>query len=208
MQRRELARVDRRMSTFSGMGHHFPETPEPSMDHAFSILAAEHRPMLLAYAKALCYGDGHAAEDVVQETLLVALRRLEEFRAASDGHFGRWLRGIARNKALEAHRAGGRGRVVADSRIIEGLEDVFGRLDAPAVGDESWEEAVRNRVRECVGRLTARLRSAVQRVYGDGLKLDVAAAAEGASYAAFAQRLSRARELVRVCIEQRVQENA
>ena len=28
------------------------------MDHAFTILAAEHRPMLLAYARALCYGDG------------------------------------------------------------------------------------------------------------------------------------------------------
>jgi len=102
------------------------------MDHAFAILAAEHRPMLLAYARALCYGDGHAAEDVVQETLLVACRRLAEFRVENDGHFGRWLRGIARNKALEAHRAAGRGRVVADSRIIEGLEDVFGRLDPPS----------------------------------------------------------------------------
>jgi len=100
------------------------------MDHAFAILAAEHRPMLLAYARALCYGDGHAAENVVQETLLVACRRLHEFRAENDGHFGRCLRGIARNKAVEAHRAAGRGRVVADSRIIEGLEDVFGRLTA------------------------------------------------------------------------------
>ena len=176
------------------------------MDHAFAILAAEHRPMLLAYARALCYGDGHAAEDVVQETLLVACRRLAEFRVENDGHFGRWLRGIARNKALEAHRAAGRGRVVADSRIIEGLEDVFGRLDTPSAGDEAWEETVRRRVRECVGRLTARLRAAVQRVYGDGLDLQAAATAEGATYAAFAQRLSRARELVRVCLEQRSQE--
>jgi DNA-directed RNA polymerase specialized sigma24 family protein len=46
------------------------------MDHSFAILAAEHRPMLLVYAKALCYGDAHAAEDVVQETLLVAYRCL------------------------------------------------------------------------------------------------------------------------------------
>lgn len=178
------------------------------MDHAFAILAAEHRPMLLAYARALCYGDGHAAEDVVQETLLVACRRLDEFRVENDGHFGRWLRGIARNKALEAHRAAGRGRIVADSRIIEGMEDVFGRLDPPSAGDEAWEETVRWRVRECVGRLTGRLRSAVQRVYGDGLNLQAAATAEGASYAAFAQRLSRARELVRVCLEQRSQEHA
>lgn len=179
-----------------------------AMDHAFAILAAEHRPMLHAYARALCYGDGHAAEDVVQETLLVACRRLDEFRVENDGHFGRWLRGIARNKALEAHRAAGRGRVVADSRIIEGMEDVFGRLDAHIGGDEAWEETMRRRVRECVGRLTARLQTAVLRVYHDGLNLGAAATAEGASYAAFAQRLSRARELVRQCLEQRSGEKA
>lgn len=178
------------------------------MDHAFAILAAEHRPMLLVYATALCYGDGHAAEDVVQETLLVAGGRVAEFRGGTDGHFGRWLRGIARNKALEAHRAAGRGRVVADSRIIEGMEDVFGRLDGPLVGDEAWEETVRRQVRECVGRLTQRLQSAVRRVYHDGLNLRAAAAAEGASYAAFAQRLSRARELVRLCLERRPREQA
>jgi RNA polymerase sigma factor (sigma-70 family) len=171
------------------------------MDHAFAILAAEHRPMLLVYAKALCYGDVHAAEDIVQETLLAAGGRLPEFRGGGDGHFGRWLRGIARNKALEAHRAGGRGRVVADSRIIEGMEDVFGRLDLPAAGEEPWEEKLRRWVRDCVDRLGPRLRGTVLKVYGDGLSLGAAAAAEGASYAAVAQRLSRSRELVRVCLE-------
>ncbi len=135
-------------------------------------------------------------------------RQVEAFRAETDGHFGRWLRGIARNKAHEAHRASGRGRVVADSRIIEGMEDVFGRLDAHIGGDEAWEETMRRRVRECVGRLTARLQTAVLRVYHDGLNLGAAATAEGASYAAFAQRLSRARELVRQCLEQRSGEKA
>lgn len=47
--------------------------------------------------------------------ILAAAGRLPEFRGGGDGHFGRWLRGIARNKALEAHRAGGRGRVTGQA---------------------------------------------------------------------------------------------
>ena len=173
------------------------------MEPGFEILATQHRPMLLAYATALCRGDRHAADDVVQETFLVAYRQLAMFRAESDGSFGRWLRGIARNKALEAHRARGGGRVVADSRIIEGMEDVFGSLDGAGTGDETWPDEVRRRLAECLGRLGTRLQAAVLRVYRDGLSLSAAAAAEGASYAAVAQRLSRAREAIRACVEER-----
>ena len=73
------------------------------METAFDILAAQYRPMLLSYARALLGGDRHEAEDVVQESFLVAHRRLETFRQDED--FGRWLRGIARNKVLESRRS-------------------------------------------------------------------------------------------------------
>jgi len=82
------------------------------MDTAFEILAEQHRPMLLGYARALMNGEEHDAEDVVQETLLAAHRSLSSFDRGAN--FAGWLRGIARNKALESHRAARRRRTVVD----------------------------------------------------------------------------------------------
>ena len=54
------------------------------METAFDILAAQYRPMLISYASTLLGGDRHEAEDVVQESFLVAHRRLGDFREGDD----------------------------------------------------------------------------------------------------------------------------
>lgn len=169
------------------------------MDKAFEILAEQHRPMLLSYSRALVYGDGHRAEDVVQETLLTAFQRLNTFRQGEN--FGCWLRGIARNKALECQRAGRNQRVVADSRIIEGMEEVYRTFDSPLLGEEEWRERLQRWVRHCIGQLSQRLQDAVVRVYQDNMSLAQAAAAESSSADAVAQRLTRARRLIRECVQ-------
>jgi RNA polymerase sigma-70 factor, ECF subfamily len=168
------------------------------MDKAFEILAEEHRPMLMGYARALMQGVEDDAEDVVQETLLAAHRSLSSFTKGAN--FAGWLRGIARNKALESRRAARRRRIVFDSRIVEGIEEVYALFDATPLGDESWAERMRRLLGQCLERLTENLYDAVVRVYRENLSLHEAAAALKVSHAAVAQRLSRARELLRQCV--------
>jgi RNA polymerase sigma factor (sigma-70 family) len=169
------------------------------MDKAFGILVDQNRQMLLTYASALLYGDIHLAEDVVQESFLLAHQRLNTFRTGEN--FAAWLRAIVRRKAMEAKRASGKMRVVTDSRVIEGIEQVFGVFDSSRLGEESYGERMRRWTRHCVDLLANQYKSAVLSVYQDGRSLRDAAAAENVAFAAFAKRLSRAREAVRKCIQ-------
>jgi RNA polymerase sigma-70 factor len=167
------------------------------MDVAFDILIEQYRPMLLGYARALMGGVEHDAEDVVQETLLAAHCSLATFDKT--GNFGLWLRGIARNKALESRRRSRRRHTLFDSRIIEGIDEVYGLFDT-GPDDERWPERMRRMLAHCLERLSENLRDSVERVYREGLSLREAASALEASPAAVAQRLSRARELLRQCV--------
>jgi RNA polymerase sigma factor (sigma-70 family) len=78
------------------------------MTDPFNILAAEYRPMVLAYLRAMVR-DAHLAEDLTQETMIAAHESLDGFKPG--GTFGSWLRGIARNKALMHWRSEKRHRL-------------------------------------------------------------------------------------------------
>jgi RNA polymerase sigma-70 factor (ECF subfamily) len=170
------------------------------MADPFDILAAQYRPMVVVYLRSLT-GRADLAEDLAQETFLLAYRRLSSFRAGSD--FGAWLRGIARHKALEDRRAASRRHVIADSRIIEGMEDVYRTLDEPRAGGDAWERR-RDLLKACVAQLAEKLREAVARVYGDGSGMEEAARLLGTTYEGLAKRLSRARSLLRDCLQRRL----
>jgi RNA polymerase sigma-70 factor (ECF subfamily) len=164
-------------------------------------LAVQHRPMLLCYARALAGGDEHRAEDIVQESFLVAQRRQEAFREGED--YGRWLRGIARNKALEASRAAAHRPIPIDSEVIGGIDEVFDLFDPGAAGEEAWRDRLLRWLSECVAKLSPHLREAIDRVYREGLSLRDAARVLSSSSSAIAQRLSRAREMIRACVQAR-----
>jgi RNA polymerase sigma-70 factor (ECF subfamily) len=86
---------------------------------AFRRLYRCHTPRLFKFIKRILAGNEHDAEDVVQETWIRALRRLELFR--HDASFFAWLRAIGLNVA--------RGRLRSTSRSAElGLD---GELPAP-----------------------------------------------------------------------------
>jgi RNA polymerase sigma-70 factor (ECF subfamily) len=169
------------------------------MSTALENLAAQHRPMLLCYARALLRGDEHQAEDVVQDCFLTAQRRIDDYREGAD--FGRWLRGIARNKVLERRRSSASRRVVVDSRVIDGMDEVFALFDAGRSDDEPWRDRLLRLLSDCIGKLPPALHDAIDRVYRQGLSLRDAAAALAATPAAIAQRISRARELIRACVQ-------
>ena len=68
------------------------------------VVEEQHR-HFFAYAYSLV-ADGSAADDIVQDALLTAMRRRADFRP--DGKLGAWIRGIIRLKCLEASQASGR----------------------------------------------------------------------------------------------------
>ena len=83
---------------------------------AFEHLIAPHLPMLFAYSRAICL-DFHAAQDVVQESAIIAFRNLNHLFPEAD--FSTWLRAIARRQALEARRKD----FVAAAKFLELLGD-------------------------------------------------------------------------------------
>ncbi len=176
------------------------EFREGRVDKAFEILIEQYRPMLLSYTASLLYGDVNKAEDIVQDACFAAHQRLETFRQGEN--FACWLRGIVRNKVLESQRAFRLQRVIADSRVIEGIEEVYAVFDAPALDEEPYSERMHRWIKHCVGQLSQHLKNAIVRVYSENMSLRQAAAAEDASSDAIAKRLSRARELIRQCVRE------
>jgi RNA polymerase sigma-70 factor, ECF subfamily len=76
---------------------------------ALDALCARHAGRLLSAIRArmpAAVAQRVDAEDILQETLLEAARRIEAFEPRGDGAFYRWLVGIARFKISEAQRAG------------------------------------------------------------------------------------------------------
>src|SRR5204863_498194 len=68
---------------------------------AFERLVTPYLPMLFAYSRAICL-DYHAAQDVVQETAIIAFRNLNHLFPEAD--LPTWLMSIARRQPLAVLR--------------------------------------------------------------------------------------------------------
>lgn len=70
--------------------------------HAFEQLLRRHQGMVRAQLRRLLHGDAAAADDLAQETFLLAWRKLDQFRG--DARFSTWLYRIAYTCFLQAQR--------------------------------------------------------------------------------------------------------
>lgn len=168
------------------------------MDKSFDILAEQFRPMLLSFLTTLS-GDSHVAEDLVQETLIAAQESLDRFD--KKGNFGAWLRGIARNKLLEHRRVVARRKLVVDSQVVDGVEDVYSMFDEPRT--DLWSDRL-SVMNDCIAELQKGTRQVVESIYQKGETTPATALAMGLSAAAVGQRLSRARKQIRQCVQRRL----
>lgn len=138
-------------------------------------------------------GNRALAEDVVQDTMLVALERLTAFDGRSTLHT--WLCGIAKNK-IRAHRRKRKPALIEDL-----LADVDPEIDAilEAVDSEPLPDWVleREETRELVGATLSSLppdyREALVHKYLDGLSVGEMAARRGKGTKATESTLHRAR---------------
>jgi len=128
--------------------------------------------------------DCHAAEDLVQETLLQALSRLDEVRDAEK--LGGWLHRIAERRLIDSYR---RARAVELPLLVEPV------VTSP--GDLPWEPPRIEMIRTAVRRLPPSLRRAVRLHYLEGHPVAHVARLLGTTVSGVKSRLYRARRRIR-----------
>lgn len=102
---------------------------------SFRSQVEDERPYLLRYAS-LQLRDPHAAEDVVQETLLAALAAEAAFGGRSS--LRTWLTGILKHKIVDAIRRLTRETAVATDE--EGLEALFNERGHWTEMPQAWDD--------------------------------------------------------------------
>jgi RNA polymerase sigma-70 factor (ECF subfamily) len=168
--------------------------PNHSGHEVFEILAREHADMLTAYLRSLV-GNDPAVDDLFQQSMLVAWRRLGDYDRSRP--FGPWLRGIAQRLVLE-HRRRKAGRAVPmDPAVLAELDRRFDDL-ASGPGDTFRERA--ERVLNCLAKLPEAMRHSIEMVYARGLLIAAAAQALGSTEEAVKKRVQRGRQLLAQCL--------
>lgn len=152
--------------------------------------------MLVAFLRSLVSAQD-AVDDLFQETMLVAWRRLHEFDHSRP--FGPWLRGIAANLVL-AHR---RKSAIAHRRVMNCEPEVLEELERQfsALGSrrgDSFRERV-ELLKDCLSRLPEQMRQAIELAYAKGMMLRQVALATGTGEEAIKKRVQRAREALADC---------
>ena len=143
----------------------------------------------------------HLCEEVVQETMLRAIRDLRRYEPdRAQGNIFPWLTGLARN---EIRRVLARENAAVSletlwSRMDEQMRDLFGRLESEPFGEEVL---ARTETREIVGATMSQLpphyREALEAKYVNGASVHQMAADWGLSEKAVESQLTRARKAFR-----------
>jgi RNA polymerase sigma-70 factor (ECF subfamily) len=96
---------------------------EPRDAKAWAQFVALYAPLLRSWVRPLC-GQDADADDVIQEVLVVVVRRLPEFaHSRRMGAFRTWLKAVAANKLGDYLRADARRPAGSSSLVLAQLED-------------------------------------------------------------------------------------
>lgn len=175
--------------------------PEPPTDSdrrdpldVFEVLLAQNAGPLMAFIRSLVR-DENRAEDIFQETGLVAWRRFDDYDRSRP--FGPWLRGIAARTAMAMHRRHAREHPV-DGSIIDALESRIASMEPDwiADGEGPWPA-----LRDCLTRLPDAMRDPIDLVYRDGRRVEDMATLVGIGVEAAKKRLQRARLRLAECLK-------
>jgi RNA polymerase sigma-70 factor (ECF subfamily) len=138
--------------------------------------------------------DFHRVDDLVQETFLAALEKAADFQEGTN--FRAWIFAIGRFKLLASFRDAGREPLLFDSDVIA--------LLAEAAPDFSANEQRSRHLQPCMESLAPKARRAMELLYREGHPPREIAPAMGWTVNSVKVVLSRARAVVRECIERRL----
>jgi len=172
-----------------------PHQREPSAHEVFEVLARDHADHLLVFLRAVVR-DRSMVDDVFQETMMVAWRRLADFDRTRS--FGAWLRGIGSRVAMDF--AGRRRMIVADPTMLQEIEEHSVAFD----GDHAQAFQTRmGTLDDCIERLPTDYSQMVQMVYRAELPLRTIAVNLALTEEAVKKRIQRARALLGECLQRK-----
>ncbi|MEQ2007724.1 MAG: sigma-70 family RNA polymerase sigma factor [Limisphaerales bacterium] len=168
-------------------------SPEPGLLPLVQGLFVKHQPVVRATILAVL-PDFDLVDDVVQETFLTVTRKAGDFQPGTN--FSAWVCAIARFKALEARRHGPLHFQTLSETVIESLCAV-----EPPVDD--FDRRVRH-FEGCLEELAPQARRAMELRYRGAHLPGAIASQMGWTVGAVKVALSRARAVLRDCVERRL----
>ena len=152
---------------------------------------AEHISYLRSVANKMA-PDFSQADDLVQETLLVAMQKAETFDTSRE--IRPWLVGILRNLARRAWR-----RAMQEDKLkYDGLAEFMDQISEEP--SEIFSDEARNRLEQCLDRLQERARKILNLRYTVGMRSHEIGSVVGSTGAAVRVALGRIRQRLRECI--------
>jgi RNA polymerase sigma-70 factor (ECF subfamily) len=174
-----------------------PSSSPIQAEAVFEILVRENADMLVTYLRAVVW-DPTVVDDLFQETMLVAWRRLADYDQSRP--FGPWLRGIAARQVLAHARKAQRDLMVCDEQVLEYLDQQVQRI-SQRDGD-CWDEKLLA-LRECVAALPEVNRQAISLRYLEGRTAERIAALLDVTREAVKKRLQRGRAQLLDCLRRK-----
>ncbi len=150
--------------------------------------------MLLAYLNGVV-DDRAAVDDLFQETLVVAWKRLDECDLSRP--FGPWLRGIAGRLVMAFHRKKRTAPLVLDDVVLAHIERQFEAISSATA--DTWDEKVAA-LGDCIDALPRGHQAAIRGRYFDDLKAPSLSERLGISVEGCWKRLARGRQMLAECL--------
>ena len=163
----------------------------------FEILVHENADMLTTYLRAVVWRQA-VVDDLFQETMLVAWRRLGEYDPTRP--FGSWLRGIAARLVMAHVRKTKRDVMLCDENVLVYLDRQIQRI-GQRDGD-TWDDKIAA-LRECLAALAEAPKQAISLRYLDGCSAQTVAQRLNVTLEAVKKRLQRGRSLLLACLERK-----
>lgn len=164
----------------------------------FEILILENSDMLVAYLRA-GVRDLHAIDDLYQETVLTAWKRLDDYDR--DKPIGPWLRGIAGKLMLAYYRNAAKGAMPLDDQALEWLNDRFAAVHSMP-GDTFHEKLAA--LRECIAALPDTYQRPIKMRYAEQRSLSEIVSMLNLAKEALKKRLSRGKARLADCLERKL----
>ena len=174
-------------------------TPTPAVEPLalFEILMRENADSLTAFLRA-SLDDAAAADDLFQDTMLTAWRRLNDYDR--NRPFGAWLRGIAKRLLIAHYRKAAREMPAPIERVLDHLDQRLAQVNRQP-GD-TFDEKI-SALRDCVDKLSHSYREPIDWHYRERKTTAWIADHLATTKDAIQKRLQRARLQLAECLERK-----
>ena len=144
--------------------------------------------------------DQYAVDDLYQETVLAAWKRLDDYDR--DKPFGPWLRGIAGKLMLAYYRKTSRAAFPIDDQALHWLDDRFDAIHLQR-GDTFHEKL--SALRECIDTLPEAYEQPIKMRYAEEKTLSEIETVLQLAKETLKKRLARAKSRLADCMERKLQ---